>query len=357
LLVLCIAACAEPRDVSQACSSDCGARVHAPDIVATHPQVLRDHGWDLALCQSCHGEDFRGGKSGVSCVRCHDKGPTDCTTCHGDGPTTGAHLRHAALDCSECHIKPARWDAPGHILGAPPVKVTFGALASTATPERTGPPAWDGATCSNIYCHGDASNGGGTMTRPRWGDPAPAGCSTRCHGQPPPSHERTDCATCHPANAPHIDGTVQIGRTNGCDGCHGSAQNPAPPTDLTGNTFTTAIGVGAHQIHLSGGGLRAPIPCATCHTVPQTIAAPGHLHPGPARVDASLAWDRAMQTCGTAWCHRDSRPVWTTTGTAGCGTCHGIPPADANHDATMTLASCATCHDPARHMDGAVDAD
>ena len=51
----------------------------------------------------------------------------------------------------------------------------------------------------------------------------PGGC-TRCHGDPPPtpSHARTDCATCHPASAPHIDGIVQVGRTPGCSGCHGS---------------------------------------------------------------------------------------------------------------------------------------
>jgi predicted CxxxxCH...CXXCH cytochrome family protein len=375
LLVLVIAACAEPRELSQACGSDCGARVHAADIVATHPQVLREHGWDFSLCQGCHGEDFAGGKSGVSCVRCHAKGPTDCTTCHGEAGrevTTGAHQVHLGkqLDCAECHVKPARWDAPGHILGSPPVNVTFGALAATATPGRQGPPTWDGATCSNIYCHGDASSGGGTVTRPRWDDPTPAGCSTRCHGQPPPSHARTDCATCHPTGAPHIDGVVQVGRTSGCDGCHGSAQNPAPPTDLSGNTFTTAIGVGAHQVHLSGGGLRGPVACATCHVVPQTITAPGHLHAGPANVDASLGWDRSTQTCGTAWCHRSSTPVWTTQGTAACGTCHGVPPADANHDAGMTLATCVTCHaatmdatgnivitnGSSHHIDGVIDA-
>ena len=165
-------------------------------------------------------------------------------------------------------------------------------------------------------------------------------------------------------------GTVQIGRTGGCDGCHGSAQNPAPPTDLSGNTFTTAIGVGAHQKHLSGGGLRGPVPCTTCHQVPSQITDPGHLHPGPANVDASLGWDRTSQTCGTAWCHRGTLPVWTTEGTAGCGTCHGIPPADANHSPSMTLATCTTCHaatmdatgniiitnGTSHHIDGVIDA-
>lgn len=364
--------CAEPRDLSQACGSDCGASVHAADIVMTHPEELRRHNWNFALCQGCHGQDYQGGTSGKSCVRCHEKGPTDCSTCHGAGPTTGAHPVHLAqgFDCSECHTKPASWDAPGHIIDSPPVNVTFGALASTPTPDRDGPPSWDGAACSNVYCHGDATAGGGTVTRPRWDDPTPAGCSTRCHGQAPPDHERNDCATCHPASAPHIDGVVEVGRTSGCDGCHGSAQNPAPPTDLAGNTVTTAIGVGAHQVHLSGGGLRGPIACSTCHTVPQTITAPGHLHAGPANVDASLGWDRNVQTCSGAWCHRGAQPVWTTTGSAGCGTCHGVPPQDANHQPDMTLATCVTCHaatmdatgnilitnGTSHHIDGVIDA-
>jgi predicted CxxxxCH...CXXCH cytochrome family protein len=370
VVLLLFVACAEPRTLSSACT-DCAATVHPPGF--DHPAELARRNWNFAVCQSCHGQDFAGGKAGVSCLSCHPKGPTDCTTCHGDnGPVTGAHALHRTqhLDCSECHIKPASWDAPGHILDSPPLNITFGALASTATPARHGPPTWTGTTCQNVYCHGDAIDGGGTVTEPRWDDPTPAGCSTRCHGQAPPNHERSDCTTCHPASAPHIDGIVEIGRTSGCDGCHGSAGNPAPPTDLSGNTFTTAIGVGAHGKHLSGGGLRGPVACTTCHAVPQTITDPGHLHAGPANVDASLGWDRSAQTCGTAWCHRGALPVWTTEGTAGCGTCHGVPPADANHSPSMMLTTCVTCHaatmdatgnivitnGTSHHIDGVIDA-
>ena len=380
LVLVFIAACADERVISQPCSGvDCGAHVHPAGILDPtsddfHGKELARRNWSFSVCQGCHGTDYKGGTSGKSCVRCHAKGPTDCSTCHGDrGPTTGAHQTHLAksLDCSECHIKPASWDAPGHIIDVTgPAQVVFGALAATATPTRIAAPAWDGATCTNVYCHGAAIDGGGTATAPRWDDPTPAGCSTRCHGQAPPNHQRNDCATCHPASAPHIDGIVEIGRTSGCDGCHGSPESPAPPTDLAGNTYTTAIGVGAHQKHLQGGGLRGPIACATCHAVPATITAPGHLHDGPANVDAALGWDRNAQTCGTAWCHRGALPMWTTQGSAGCGTCHGVPPADANHSPTMTLATCTTCHPQtmdatgnivitngvSHHIDGVIDA-
>lgn len=358
------AACADPRALSAPCDGGgCTATVHPPGIADPasadfHGALLRQLDWSFATCQGCHGADFRGGTSGVSCVSCHADGPTACTTCHGTGPTTNAHPKHAAaaVACGECHVVPASWDDDGHILHdgvaiTAPARVTFGARAQrTLDPaDRTGPPAWDGETCTNVYCHGAVLHAaGGTATAPRWDDPAPAGGCTRCHGDPPPtaSHARTDCATCHPAAAPHIDGVVQVGRTAGCSGCHGSPASPAPPTDLAGNTHTTAIGVGAHQAHLQAPErISAPVPCEACHAVPATVDDPGHLdHAGPATVTAALGWDRAAQTCGTAWCHGPARPIWTQSTHVACGDCHGIPPADAAHAPDLTLSSCATCH-------------
>jgi predicted CxxxxCH...CXXCH cytochrome family protein len=253
-----------------------------------------------------------------------------------------------------------------------PAEVTFGARASAtaAATDRKGPPTWDGVTCRNVWCHGDALHaGGGSTPEPRWADPAPTGTCDRCHASPPPSHARADCATCHPASAPHVDGTVQIGRSDGCRGCHGGAANAAPPTDLSGNTFTTALGVGAHQAHLQAPSrMSAPIPCATCHVVPASTTAPGHLDGGPAEVNANLGWDRDMQTCATA-CHGPSQPRWTSTGEVSCGSCHGVPPVDANHTPAMPISSCVTCHpntvdafgnivdsNGSRHVNGVVDA-
>jgi predicted CxxxxCH...CXXCH cytochrome family protein len=359
---LALAACADKRSLSGPCpDGDCASRVHAPGIAdpqspGFHVALLEASNWDFARCQSCHGDDWKGGKSGESCFSCHKAAPTACETCHGSGPTSNAHGRHAgaSVACGECHVVPQSWDDDGHILHdgvaiTAPAKVTFGARAAlTPSPaDRAGPPTWDGATCTNVYCHGAALHAaGGTAPAPRWDDPAPPGDCARCHGAPPPSHARSDCATCHPPGAPHIDGIVQVGREPGCSGCHGSASSPAPPVDLSGHTFTTAIGVGAHQAHLQAcSQLTAPIACATCHQVPAAVDSPGHIDaPGPARVDAALGWDRASQTCTTAYCHGPAHPVWTSSGQVSCGTCHGIPPADVNHTPAMTLTSCATCH-------------
>ena len=348
---------------------DCGlayfqSGVHQPGILDPasdqfHGKLVQQNGWDLTTCARCHDQSKPG--AAPACTTCHEDGPTACTTCHGQPPDVGAHLVHVrggTSDCVKCHVTPATWDANGHIytdgqLNPPPAVITFGALAST-TPDpaqRKGPPAFDGTRCQNVYCHGAAfDDARATNTAPAWnGGPAEATCGS-CHGLPPASHgdDTYPCATCHPADAPHVDGIVETRATGTCVGCHGSAASPAPPTDLAGDTLTTALGVGAHQAHLQGPHrLRGPVPCATCHKVPTDVFDPGHIDSGPpAEVDASLGWDRTSQTCATSGCHGSARPVWTDSDTAqiACGTCHGIPPADAAHAPGLTITDCATCH-------------
>ncbi len=370
-VLMMLASCADERAVSGPCTADCTVTIHPLGILdpasdAFHGRELARRNWDFPLCATCHGSDFSGGAARVSCLGCHASGPTACTTCHRDGPTSNAHQVHAGhlVACAECHVVPARWDDDGHLLHdgvaiTGPAKVTFGALARTTivAADRAGPPSWDGSSCGNVYCHGDVTRGaGGVMTRPRWDEVVPAGRCDRCHGSPPPSHARGDCASCHPASAPHVDGIVEVGRTTGCDGCHGGAASAAPPTDLAGNTFTTAIGVGAHQAHLQASSrLSAPIPCATCHLVPASLGSPGHIDSAaPAEVAANLGWDREAQTCATASCHGTSRPRWTSSGAVSCGTCHGLPPADASHTAGMPITRCASCHPATVDASGAI---
>jgi predicted CxxxxCH...CXXCH cytochrome family protein len=367
--MLALAGCSEERVLSQPCDGfECVVTVHERGISDEesdnfHGKLLARANWDFERCASCHGEDFAGGKSGVSCITCHSEGPTACTTCHRDetgsriASTSHAAHRTAAVDCAECHRVPDRWDAPGHIVDdTAPAEVTFGVRAAitVAPADRAGPPAWNGSTCSNVYCHGAVMPGGGTNTQPTWNAAATVTCGS-CHAAPPPSHARNDCATCHPSGAPHVDGTLQIGKSNDCSGCHGSASSSAPPTDLSGNMFSTAIGVGAHQAHLQApSGLRGPIACETCHAVPATVTALGHLDAAPAEVNATLGWNRNTQTC-TTWCHGAAQPAWTSHGNVLCGSCHAVPPTDGNHNAQMTTATCATCHAWSKHMNGVID--
>ena len=365
-----------------------------------HGRLLRERKWDFAQCSKCHGADLSGGNAGVSCLQCHTQpgGPTSCTTCHGQPPASGAHLAHVSggalalkLDCTECHLKPAAWNAPGHLLDAngnvkDAAAIAFGALAGTATPQRSGAPAFDRslASCSSVYCHGGAfTDARAGNTTPNWNRGGGEATCGSCHGLPPQSHATTlECRACHGAvagpglnianKALHADGKVQLGDGSGtCSACHGSAASPAPPRDLSGNTDPTLITVGAHQAHLTAAtGISGPIACSACHVVPTAVDSPGHIdHAGPATVafsglavadHAAPTWDRASAGCSATYCHgggdklgRDTAPskkpspVWTAGITqAQCGSCHGVPPVDTLgvvHKG-LTLADCFRCH-------------
>ena len=318
-------------------------------------------GNNLEVCANCHGADFKGGTTGVSCTTCHTEpgGPTACTTCHGTPPESGAHLAHAMsprfdrpVECTECHVVPDVYTASGHVTlasGQPdlsPAEITFGALAMRGeAPGRRGPPAIANQTCSNVYCHGDTlGNSGASHPQPAWtGGASQADCGA-CHGAPPTANDHpndTECARCHvdhrnPMTLAHIDGTVQLGIPDaGCLGCHG------------GPTGTNPLS-GAHRAHVEGTHrLGNPIDCSVCHTVPAELDSPGHIDSaGPAELigEAGEHFVAADKSCSGVSCHGQATVTWNARFVTGCGTCHGIPPVSGLHTADMQLSDCATCH-------------
>ena len=171
-----------------------------------HGNYIRDQKGHMSSCWTCHGRNYAGGSSQVSCLTCHTKpgGPENCTTCHGstnpapppdlDGntstsvPTVGAHQEHLSgvnftngIRCSECHVVPTSVYVPGHVDTDRPAEVVFrDSLANVITnepttvdydvalPTFTPSPAWNPLTlkCSNTYCHGDLKNGNNFS--PQW---------------------------------------------------------------------------------------------------------------------------------------------------------------------------------------------
>jgi predicted CxxxxCH...CXXCH cytochrome family protein len=330
-------------------------------------------------CTTCHGSPLREGDEVLRAAPPFDlAGKTD-------SPAVGAHLVHllpndihAVIACSECHEVPEATDSPGHADTALPAELIFGVLAAA----RDHASVYEGAErrC-DVYCHG--------ATKPGWaelGVPAPR-CE-RCHAMPPaaPHPAAPDCFLCHGdvvdaerhiiAPERHVDGVVDVEER--CDRCHGSGSQGAPPPDLAGNTEPTQIGVGAHATHLAGGASSHPIPCASCHVVPESAGDPGHLDDTPhAEVifagvglanDRMPSWSRDDRRCADSWCHGPTAPapspVWTDPTPLPCGGCHGMPPA-APHP---QMTACALCHAdvvddaqrviaPLRHVDGLVDVD
>lgn len=333
-----------------------------------------------------------------------------CTQCHGsaDNPapprstndasdtadvTVGAHQSHlrdgtirAAIACQECHVVPTTVNQAGHV-GSSPAEITWGTLATFSDAS----PTWDRttATCTDTYCHG-ATLGGGSNKAPQWTtvNGTQAVCGT-CHGAPPPPPhaQSSDCASCHPLTMDgaggididggmHINGVVEVGSLV-CNSCHGSGDNNAPPTSTEGDSATTALGVGAHQSHLTDGAIRQAIPCQECHQVPTSVEAAGHTDtPLPAELTwgtlattdgATPLWDRTTTTCSNTYCHgvtlgggTNKTPDWTVVNgsQSSCGSCHGVPPPPPH----PTSAACWNCHpdtidqnftiNPDTHIDG-----
>jgi predicted CxxxxCH...CXXCH cytochrome family protein len=337
--------------------------------------------------------------AGGTCTACH--GGTDNASgapprdTHAGTATTlasvGAHSTHVAagIDCSSCHVKPATISSPGHMDGR--VTLTWGSLA---TASGTLSPAFDEAsgTCASVYCHGSFF-GGNAANAPSWTKVGQGGgaCGT-CHLVPPPlstGHpQRTGCGDCHGGYtstsvnpATHVNGKVDV-LALACTTCHGdpgrteTALNPqlpaAPPADTSGNTDASAHGVGAHQAHLQGGPLRAPLACTECHAVPASLA--GHPNGVTNLTWGSLAQAEQAQpsyaggTCSSTYCHgatlgaggSNHAPSWTGgSSQASCGTCHALPPPAPHPQNT----SCGSCHEgytistanPAFHVNGQRD--
>jgi predicted CxxxxCH...CXXCH cytochrome family protein len=220
------AACDTARDVETAAAAS-----HPTQYVPAHaPAALAD----LNGCRACHGADYDGGSTGVSCNGCHglfgfSDWQTNCTFCHGtrtqgwtsspgslvlaappfgshretqtSEPPVGAHQKHLGngslvsdgVACTECHVVPADLSHVGGGAAA----VAFGPLASQGGLT----PAYAGGTCASTYCHGATLAGGGRTT-PSWTGSAACG---DCHGSPPVSgrhtttvnHSSQHCSACH----------------------------------------------------------------------------------------------------------------------------------------------------------------
>jgi predicted CxxxxCH...CXXCH cytochrome family protein len=363
------------------CAAIHPAGIADPASPAFHGTLLATSGWDFAQCQKCHGDDFAGGTSGRTCLKCHPGGPTSCTTCHALPPATGAHAAHTPkFACSECHVVPTHWSDPGHlftkegkVISQP--TITFGPLATNGGAQ----PSWDGTRCSSTYCHGD--------NKPAWGGGHGEATCGSCHTVPPPDHKSSRCADCHPRVADnqahiiddslHVDGKVSLGDDSGtCQACHRDV-------NLSG----------AHASHLGAKHqLRGPLACSDCHLVPLVVTSAGHIDQpfvqvfqagwsGIAASDGAMpTWDAAALTCRTTYCHGNGTklgadgaadlvraPTWTQGDSAAvCGACHGIPPVDSAHPPPLGLADCARCHPTTMnaqgglisggtHLDGVID--
>lgn len=313
---------------------------------------------------ACHGDDLSNAPpKSVS-------GATDTTA-----RTIGAHRAHLVaspswhhpVECADCHVVPEIVGAPGHIDGDNVAEVIFSMRAGGTASK------WNGTTCT-AACHGKAA-WGGTNPTPTWTrvDGTQSACGS-CHGAPPPPPHPTgnNCAMCHPTMeenslnfrdpSSHINGVVDVvdpGATGGCTACHGSAANAAPPKDLAGNTAATSPRVGAHQAHLQTSTSYHAVVCSSCHTVPETVNAPGHID-GDNIAEVKFdtlnpqgVYTRTNTTCSTMYCHGNGRGntgtiSFVAPGPLACTSCHATSGAGMSGQHGKHLREdrlkCSQCH-------------
>lgn len=203
----------------------------------------------FAHCTKCHGSDYAGGASGVSCKACHSTSP------HPPKPwfdKTGATPSHSLVDsanvteCAKCHA---------------------GGANSTVRP-TTAPAAGAAPGCYNAtLCHGSPAHSLSTWIQNHWSDYVkdPAQC-VACHGSTTNPAQaggvaRVSCFTCHP------NGVLQHPTNWALSSQHGASALLAPVA-----TLAPAVPVQQGFVHCAkchgsdfSGGL-SNVSCKACHT-------------------------------------------------------------------------------------------
>ncbi|MFH1469687.1 MAG: CxxxxCH/CxxCH domain-containing protein [Pseudomonadota bacterium] len=332
-------------------------------------------------CVVCHGSDLAGGTTGIGCDTCHPSGwRSDCTFCHGgvedstgappydiDGsetglsyPEHGVHVQqtiHAAWGCEQCHITPADAMSAGHVF----VGDSTPAIAEVTMTSGLSPAGIyaGGASCANLYCHGDGASTPGTAATG-----ATLGC-TDCHGGAASTRTLSGvhaehltaggtCADCHADTAaddttisdplPHVDGDVDVAMVSGmtwdgaAESCSGTCHGVAHAGATWDGDFHSA-GWSSPAIHGLAANMQT-MECGDCH-------------------GADLTGGLSGQSCDD--CHSSG---WRTD----CTFCHGgtdnstgAPPVDIDGTSTGTpfrdhsehvedtshhdAWDCDTCHD------------
>lgn len=237
-------ACGTSNDTSSSLMVDSSGK-HAAGWVQRHSSIAKTESY---RCAECHGSDYLGGISRVSCMgsssadrngdiyRCHVTSPianpTGCVSCHGgtngpygvDAPNRQfAHTAHVAAGCTTCHPDSGHGTVTSHARAAVDGGYKRATLNITGyqaqTPGTAATVAQGGVTngdvtCSNVSCHG------GKIT-PAW------------------------------------SGTIQftLGDSTACFQCHAPFSVGAPQY----NSFFS----GKHSKHLNSAAM--DIVCSDCH--------------------------------------------------------------------------------------------
>lgn len=283
---------------------------------------------------------------------------TYCQQCHADKPFGGAgsnprfnvqlgRLVDATLGNTGCEVCHTPLAAHPRVLQIPAVFGKLTTINPIGTPWylhcKISPSGFDACT----RCHGAALNGVGAAAGATSctfchmsGLPNTLLNCTSCHGRPPSGAVYPNIKSAHPTHS-----TINVADI--CGECHYGLGYVTLDHFNRSKLHTTSVQTGAVQF---GAFTHTNLPSGVIPT-----------------------YNDATQQCLNTYCHgatlvggTNKSPIWSQTNyltAAGCGTCHGFPPANAAHTGFTSSTPCKTCHpdvnatntgftDPTRHVNG-----
>jgi predicted CxxxxCH...CXXCH cytochrome family protein len=385
--------CFSASSANGACHVRNGAPVNAPHAPLpwrtypspTHTDTIDDAaGLNAAACALCH---TRGGNLRTQIITTFASGTPGCfnsTLCHGvtghplgwaNPDNHGSAAKANLIFCQQCHADNPL-GGPGsnprfnvqlgrlidgantgcevcHAPRAPHPRVLQipAAFGSIATINPLGTPWFRHRTATNFdacnRCHGAGFDGVGAVAGAtgctschRSGLPLTLFNCTSCHGRPPSGTVYPNRAFAHATHA-----TINVADV--CGECHNGLGTGTLDHFLRTRARTAGTQPGAVQFG--------------------AFARTGGVTP---------VFNAANLQCSNTYCHgatrvggTDKAPRWNDANylaAAGCGTCHGFPPATPSHGGFTAATSCKTCHqhvnttnngfdDPTRHVNGVID--
>jgi predicted CxxxxCH...CXXCH cytochrome family protein len=424
---------ADGNGICQVCHNSLPTNIEAhsaTDIRKADCVTCHNHsnGFSASDCSACHGQppmaNYVGGPKGKALQSYTlDEGMTPhathadagyykyaCKNCHYDGTKAGYHNTGSSF--SDVFI-----DTTGSV----------GDQLATGGPSKNLPGDYNATakTCSNVYCH---SNGNPRVVGIDWKSPTHE-TPTWTNGKNTIVGTASECTTCHEYGATlvtnahnkhvatnnikcfvcHAATATQTGsiadRTKHANGAKDVvfAVRPTNFQSVFEGSFDTATANCTNSCHTNGlGGSPATTPkwtvastgqCGSCHAQPPTTslhsmhftdiigpklnAQPSpcvncHIYAEGAATHANGVVDlKAGNSC--APCHPGGAPIWSTTSTVTCESCHtgtasvvGIytaPLKDLNatsghgqySSAALAKVRCTTCHNAAADHIGATD--
>ncbi|MDZ7342961.1 MAG: cytochrome c family protein [candidate division KSB1 bacterium] len=304
LPLLFFAACSEPQEAPT--GPQAKVSVHEPgwnDLASPnfHGKVLAANQYDASECRQCHGSNFDGGISEVSCRTCHASYP-HAVSFAGEHPTYIKTINYDLDSCQPCH-------------GEDYSIKKLDKSCLTCHTQANGPEA-----CNT--CHGNFSGNAADLK----------------NSAPPKGlNDETDAtAPAVGAHQPHLPFNPALSVADACRECHVVPPRFDDPRHINNGQNADVVFTGPLGSLKTEGGNRAPNPS---YSTNNNTCSGTYCHGNWGLLKAQSFYDFvyvAEKMEGSF-----ATPTWVDPNSAACETCHGLPPTGHNF---FPRSACMTCH-------------